>query len=315
MLKSVLSILIILVFSVTAMSQSQYENASFEEWEEVGTPYEEPVNWSSLKTSDNPTASDFAPRVMFRSDTTAHSGDYSVYLINTFVPIISSVATGTFCNGRYHVAPDFNPDESSSITVVGDDRWHTQLTQRPDSVVGWYMCKPVDGDFPTVKVVIHQDSCSIPGTEDEWIAEAYWEGPTTEVNTWTRFSIPFVYYKDEIPEFILTIFTAGNGVDAVADGQAWFDDLELIYNPDGIDELSKDDLRVFYTNGTLEMNLVEQQPQLYNLQITDLSGHVVYNDDIKSGIRHRISISLPGGMYIASVSDSKDVLSKKFIVQ
>lgn len=314
MFKNLLAVFILSFISVSLKGQAQFQNPGFEEWEEVGTPYEEPVNWSSLKTSDNEFANDNAPRVLFRSDTLAHSGDYSVYLINEFVTIINHVATGTFTNGRIHVHPLLKPDSSSVITVVGDERWHTQFNQRPDSVSGWFLCSPQGDDFPTVKVILHQDSASSPGTEDEWIAMAYWEGPNTEVDTWTRFSVPFEYYNDETPEFVLSVITSGNGTEAVTGSEAWFDDIELVYVT-GIDEISADDFHVFYANGELNVKLYESNPEIYQLQVFNLLGRPVLSQQIKSGSNSRIPLSVPTGVYIVSVVESGKSISKKVFVQ
>ena len=65
MKKQLLSICFCLIFIPTSIiAQSQFENAGFEEWESItDTDVPEPVNWSSLKTSDNQLASQAAPIV------------------------------------------------------------------------------------------------------------------------------------------------------------------------------------------------------------------------------------------------------------
>ena len=84
----------IFLITIILHGQSQFENASFEEWEpsDENSPQFEPVDWSSLKTSDLPAAVLAAPIVLKRS-TDAHTGNYSVYLVNIYNSLIDHVAT------------------------------------------------------------------------------------------------------------------------------------------------------------------------------------------------------------------------------
>ena len=66
----------------------QLDNNGFENWEDIGTSIEEPIDWSSTKTSDNPSLNGFAPQVIERSSD-AHSGSYSAKLTNKNVPIVN----------------------------------------------------------------------------------------------------------------------------------------------------------------------------------------------------------------------------------
>jgi len=90
------------IFSLHAQTTDTIENPGFEEWElPFGLPvnHPEPVNWSSIKTSDNININPVAPINWARSDT-AHSGNYSLKLFN--VSALCLVATGTMTNGRVH---------------------------------------------------------------------------------------------------------------------------------------------------------------------------------------------------------------------
>ena len=42
----------------------QLDNNSFENWENIGSSTEEPIEWSSTKTSDNSSLNGFAPQVV-----------------------------------------------------------------------------------------------------------------------------------------------------------------------------------------------------------------------------------------------------------
>ncbi len=312
-----LAVICLFYFQSGIHAQSQFENASFEEWEpeDSNNPKFEPVEWSSLKTSDWDFAAGAAPVVMKRSDD-AHTGNYSLYLFNVYNSLIDYVAPGTITNGRIHVDRQLDLEKSTSFTDVNNSQWNTPLAKRPDSVVGWYKCKPSEGDFPTVKVVLHTDSSSIPTTDSSnWIALAYVELSTTDVNTWTRFSTPFDYYTDDIPEFILSILTSGNGLSAKQDSEAWFDDIELIYNGTDIPENSAEKLNAYYSNGELIVKVVDQDMKGVPIKIVDLNGRIVFSDKLNQTQENRLRLNLQAGVYIITVSTNKRHLSQKVVVQ
>ncbi|MCD4682737.1 MAG: hypothetical protein K8R86_05610, partial [Bacteroidales bacterium] len=124
-MKNLFLTIIAFVIGIAVFAQ-QPENAGFELWEDVGLATDEPVDWSSIKTSDNSIANSFAPYVWDQS-TDAHSGTYSVQLINGSV--LGIVAAGTVTNGRIHA-------ELSGVgwayTDPADARWNTPLTVKPD---------------------------------------------------------------------------------------------------------------------------------------------------------------------------------------
>ena len=317
-MKKKLFIIGLFLFSISfANAQNQFENASFEEWEpeDENAPTFEPVEWSSIKTSDWDFAAGAAPIVMNRSGD-AHTGDYSIYLFNVYNSLIDYVAPGTITNGRYHVDRQLDLEKSTGFTDINNSQWNTEMNQRPDSVVGWYKCKPSEGDFPTVKVILHTDSSSIPNADSAtWIALAYIELSGTNVDTWTRFSTPFDYYNEDIPEYILSILTSGNGLAAVKDSEAWFDDMELIYNGTDIPENTAGKLNAYYTNGELIVKVVDQDLKNVPVKIVDLNGRIVFSDVLNQTQENRIQLNLQAGVYIITLSTNKGHLSKKVIVQ
>ena len=96
MMKSLHIIFALLIINGT-LSQ-QLENSGFEQWENVGTGEEEPLSWSSTKTSDNSSLNGLAPQVISRS-TDAHTGTYAAKLVNKNVPFVNIVANGILTNG------------------------------------------------------------------------------------------------------------------------------------------------------------------------------------------------------------------------
>jgi len=217
------------MLTLNSFCQQQPENAGFELWENVGLSVPEPTEWSSIKTSDNGTLNGFAPYVWAQS-TNAHSGSYSVNLYNASV--LSIVAAGTVTNGQVH--SDLNPNNGYVFTNTASAQWNTPFTQKPDSIVFWAKFTPVSGDIAQVKAVLHTGTAKIPDVaQSNWIALAQVDIPNL-TSAWTRFSAPFNYFNSNTPQYILFVLSSGGTVAHVG-STAYFDDLELIYNPVELD--------------------------------------------------------------------------------
>jgi hypothetical protein len=293
-------------------SQSQFENASFEEWESI--PYgsvPEPLEWSSIRTAEPDELAKVAPAVWNISDE-AHSGEHSLYLTN--ISIFGIVATGTITTGR--ILANLNTDLANSHTDPDNPQWHCPLTKRPDSLVGWYKGNPSPNDFPTVKALLHTGYAALPQEDSSnWIGVAYIELSGSQVTEWTRFSVPFEYFNDNTPEFMLTILTAGDGLTPVDGSEAWFDDLELIYNGTSINELTTDHLHVYASNGILNVFLDETNKVQSTVSVVDLTGRQVYSGEIISGRNQQFALNLKNGVYIVTVQSGANLISKKVWVE
>ena len=309
-MKKILLFTLILSFT-SLMAQEQFENASFEEWESVviGEYDIEPVNWSSIKTSDSDLMNGLAPVVWQRSDE-AKTGNYSLYLKSK--ETLGIVATGTMVNGRLHA--DLNYDSAYAFTDTNDSQWNSAFTSRPDSVIGWFMSNPTDDDFPTVKVALHTGELRIPGDESNIVAMAYIELPIGVHNTWTRFSAPFIYSNSIAPEYHLTILTAGDGVSALGDSEVWFDDMEFVYNPESINENKLDNITAYYSNGSINVLAKGTANDDYHVTINDLMGRQVYTATLTQGASIKINADFPQGVYIVKATHKNSSYSRKIIV-
>jgi len=214
---------IVALFIGFAVFAQQPENYSFEDWEDVGLDRPEPINWSSIKTSDGGSwINGLAPYVWDQS-TDAHTGTYSVKLItkNTLI----GPAPGTVTNGRIHATLS----EGWAFTDPADSRWNTPLTLKPDSIVFWAKHSPAGADNAQVKALLHTGSAKIPdAAQTNYIAWAEYYIPDA-TPTWTRFSAPFTYYNDNEPEYILMVLSSGDDNVATVNTESWFDDVELVY--------------------------------------------------------------------------------------
>ena len=126
-MKRVLYTIISLIATSLLTFGQQVENPGFEEWEEVGLGPNiiEPVNWSTIKTGDDPNLVGFTP-ITWERTSESHSGDYAVKLFN--VSTLGIAVVGTICNGRYH--PDLNTELAYSYTDPEDPRWNTPFKGR-----------------------------------------------------------------------------------------------------------------------------------------------------------------------------------------
>ena len=225
MMKSLHIIFALLIINGT-LSQ-QLENSGFEQWENVGTGEEEPLSWSSTKTSDNSSLNGLAPQVISRS-TDAHTGTYAAKLVNKNVPFVNIVANGILTNGIIHTTT--NPQDSYVYTDVNSSDHSQPFTSFPDSIVGWYKYAPQGNDVGNIQVLIHGSYGQLPIDASTSII-ALAEFDFSANSNWTRFSTPFIYYPTiNNPSYILCNISAGDSTQAVANSELKIDDLELIYH-------------------------------------------------------------------------------------
>jgi hypothetical protein len=303
---------VIFNFSLTAQ---QFENAGFENWEDAGTVKDEPVDWSSIKTSDGGTfVNNAAPVVWWQSDD-AHTGNYSVQLEN-ILTLGTIIATGTLTSGRIHAS--FTIEDSYSFTDPEDARWNTPLTLRPDSVALWLKYWPQGADSARCQFALHTGDGSIPPTAaNEANKVAYAEiniGQT--IDTWTRVTAPFTYFNDNTPEYILAIITAGKGWAPVEGSIVRYDDLELIYNPNGIGDDSKAEAYIYSSGNTVFLDKLPQD-HLKNasIDILNLSGAVIFSAPITSGSISINSINFTEGLYLVRVYGQNTEYTEKVFLK
>jgi hypothetical protein len=301
----------IITFSLSAQ---QFQNAGFENWEDAGTVKDEPVDWSSIKTSDGGNLVNQAAPVVWWQSTDAHSGSYSVELQN-ILTLGTIVATGTITNGRIHAS--FTIADSYSFTDPTDARWNSPLTQKPDSVAIWVKYFPQGSDTARCQFSIHSGDGSIPPKpSNEANRIAYAEiNLTTTIDNWTRIAAPFEYFNDNTPEYILSIITAGAGWNPQIGSIARYDDLELIYNPSSIGEDAKAVAYIYSSGNTIYLDKLPQDKLMNaSVEILNLKGQVVYSAPLTS---NTISIDMPNfkqGLYMVRVlSKNTEITEKVFL--
>lgn len=316
-MRIILTAVLTLGVGIWVYAQSQLENPGFESWENVDSPKEEPVDWSSIKTSQSDILSNSAPVIMWKS-TNAHSGNYSVKLMNIYVELIGTVAPGTITNGRVHSSLD--PDEQYIYTDVADNRWHATFTTRPDSVVGWYKFYPLENDSAQIRVLLHRGAAQIPaeGIPENWIGMAFFRSDPDTADEWTRFSIPFEYYSEDYPEYALVIVNSGNGYYPKENSILYIDDIEMIHNiPVGLaeTETTTESFEVYIDRtGNLRLKGIDLT-DFDMIRIIDMAGRAVWSAGTVSETLNLRAINIKQGIYLISLENNKQRLVQKILVE
>jgi hypothetical protein len=290
-------VIICLLLIVPYLIAQQIENPGFEEWEEVLTGIEEPVDWSSIKTSDDPFVSGLAP-ITFEKSTDAHSGQYALKLFNFKITGLGIMVAGTMCNGQYHAVVD--PDLGYAFTNPSDPQWNTPFTSRPDGIAFWMKFFPDGEDTLQFQALLHVGEGTLPPKpENEGNRVAYTRadiGGTYE--NWTR--------------YLLLILTSGNGTTPIEGSYALFDDLEIIDDWQAIHDNPLDQVEIYVRENTIYINsLPKDLLKNSNLEILDLAGRIVWQSKIHSNKVSLAPTNILNGMYIVKISSADHVISRK----
>ena len=305
-------------------AQAQLENAGFEEWDTLAYDPDnnilivEPVKWSSLKTADN--LAELAPDVCFLSED-AHSGNYSVHLQNK--SSFGTVANGLVTSGRVHA--EVEKEKAYTFTDLENWEWHMRLSGRPDSIAGWFKYTSADGDFGTFDFILHTGYFRKPARPEDstrMVGSAYFETPASDVTEWTRFCVPFHYFKEDTrPEYILVTISSGNEYEAKDGSELWVDDLKMIYNNGNTTSVrprpvTSADLKSWYSDGVLNVRLLKQSGnQTYHLSVLDMTGRSVYNGTISSNDRQQIPLNVAQGIYVVRVYGNTETFTRKVFIE
>jgi hypothetical protein len=307
-------ILICSVIAIHTFGQQQPENGGFEYWEEIGFGPDtlEPVNWSSLKTSDGGDLINNVIPVVWERSTDANTGMYSVKLIN--MPILTLVAPGTLTNGRVHAAVP--PTDAYVYTIEEDPQWNTPFTDTPDSLVVWAKYFPVLNDIAHTIAILHTDTAKIADSAmTNWVAIANIDF-TGLSDDWTRFSAPFTYLNSNTPEYILFASYAGDAQASLIGSILYLDDFELIYNNVGVERMEASSPVVTFSGDNIIVRWNSKNDNLLTmLEITDLNGRMVFSKNFNPKITSTFTVSLPDGIYICRISNSKMDVVRKLLIK
>jgi hypothetical protein len=135
-----------------ASAQTVIQNGGLENWENLGSATEEPLNWNSNKTGDNNASSSFAPQTCFR-DVNPHSGTYCAKIVTGTAQIVGTVVNGSLTTGQID-APTTNKQDGYIFTDSTRAGKYMYFSGRPDSFIGWYKFSPQGGDAARISAFL-----------------------------------------------------------------------------------------------------------------------------------------------------------------
>lgn len=268
----------------------QLPNSGFENWDSfsalMGYKNDRATDWNTVNATMPIDVG--IPQTCFQS-TDAHSGTNSIRLL--------TVVYGAAPTGVVNGIASTGTINTTTQEIDGG----VAFTSRPDSLTGWYKTNPQSGDYATIELVLK-------GATNDTIGWARFEGSPTAVTAWTRFSVPVAYSSSSAPVLAVSLLSASFGFSAVAGSELWVDDLELIYNSAGVDEI--DNLTtILYSNNRLSW---KGDHQFTSISIHNLNGQLIINQQNLNN--SSIDLMLKKGLYLVSLSSDEGVFTKKLSV-
>lgn len=220
-------------------AQTQVGNSNFEQWENVGSNTEEPINWNGIKTSTGGNGG-LAPKSIQRSTQIrpGSTGTYSARVYSSSV--IGIVANGNMTCGRVNAgSTTASSPQNYNYTQRSSTGFSEALNAWPDSIVFWVRYNNANvNQNARMSATIHDDyDYRDPSTSDanaplHVVATAILNYPRTNGN-WERKSVPFTYNGPATsPDYILITFTSNSVAGGGSAGdEVFIDDMELIYVP------------------------------------------------------------------------------------
>ena len=287
--------------STSLIAQTQIGNSDMELWEQVAGSDEEPNNWNSFLTASGSWAWAAANQLESSTDVPASSSGTTsarIWSRSTF----GIVANGNLTTGQIEMGSTTptSPDNYNH-TVTGDADFSEAMTDSPDSIVFWAKFTPNGhNENARMKATIHADynyrDPEDAGSSTEVVATAVLNYPNT--NGWMRMSVPFDYSgPSSTPAYILVTFSTNEvGGGGAADDEVLIDDVELIYNPNSIEDLESY-MNVYVNNDASELMFKSTKPFEGNFSVVSLSGATV----LEGNLAQSVPFNAPSGVYIVNV--------------
>jgi len=288
-MKKIYILLISTIASLSVFSQA-LPNPGFDNWTNMGS-YDDPDDWTTLNSF---TAQLGVITAVKATGAEIHSGASAIKLTTYTVGIQN--ANGLVTTGTINIITQ---------TVDGG----IPYTLRPDSITGWYKYNPQGGDFGFVDFTLLNAS----GTDT--VGFAHFQTPNAVVATYTRFSAAINYHNANTPALSRCVVSSSAGVNAVPYSELIVDDLELIFNPDGISEGA-------FAKNTFNFNSVSHKLQVYTQEpgqvaVADMTGKKLIDRAVEKGFSEFVLETLPAGLYLYMFSGKSTGQSSsgKFIAE
>ncbi len=306
-MKKILLFTLLTSTSVFSFGQTQVGNSDFENWEAVAGD-EEPVNWNSFLTAEG-TWNTFAQN-QIESSTDVRPGTSGTKSCRIFAKIIvTTLANGNVTLGQIEMGST-TPTSSSNYnsTLTADPNFSEAITDQPDSIVFWVKFNPGNTSHNArMKATLHTNydyrDPEDAGSSAEVVATAVLNFPSTNGN-WVRMSVPFDYSGPQtVNAFILVTFTTNEnaGVGSSSD-ELFIDDMELIYNPVGINEVESNDFTVSLNNESNTINIQSDVTMEGEYVVYSTTGQSVQSGTLSSSIDFN---QKPGVYFVKIIANNK----------
>ena len=228
----------------------QFENYTFEEWEDQETggwfskDFSEPYNWNSFMTADASTALKTFLSNQLEASSEKRPGSNGSKSARIFSKSTAGVvANGNMTNGRIRAGSiTASSDDNYNYTSRSDANYNTSLTTIPDSLTVWVAFKPNDASKGNARITttIHGDTdlkqlaSSGDSPANMVCATANQEIAVTSTSAvvWKRVTVPFTKGSHNDPRYILATFNTNATPGGGSSGdELYIDDICLIYNP------------------------------------------------------------------------------------
>ena len=301
-MKRILLITALTLTSGALFAQQQIGNGDMETWEDLGSATESPENWSGIKEgSGNQLFISFAPQAVFQSTDTPSGSGFSARMETQSA--LGIPANGTLTCGQLNVGSSTAADPSNyAWSDTGGTEFSEARTDMPDSIVFW--AKFIGADpmhNARMKATLHDDY-DYQDPEDATsathvVAGAVINFPST--TGWERMAVAFDYSGPASNNtYILVTFTTNElpGVGTIGD-ELFIDDVQLIYNPNGLNEVDVFGMNVFMNNSANELNFISKEVVDGSYSVYNMAGSLVNSGDIEE----KVAFNAPSGVYIVHV--------------
>jgi hypothetical protein len=132
---------------------------------------------------------------------------------------------------------------------------------------------------------------------------------------WTRFSVPFNYFNDDLPEYELTVINSGDSTTAVDSSYLIVDDLQLIYPASGISDLSDPEPFLFTAHDRLVIKPAAEEEYLHQwFYLIDVTGQTVFSKQLANN-QVLLPDNLPDGVYVAVLKNKTRQYVQKVMIR
>ena len=289
-----LLLLTILFFGV---GNAQIVNSDFEDWSPHGGSCESPDDWGTLKGSTG-----LLGVCTTQKDTVnVQSGVAALRLETEFIgPPFNQTAPGICTNGSIN---------TTSQDIEGGDAF----TLRPDTMTGWYIAAPVNGDEYSFRALFMNGA--------DTIGRAGWSDTTT-VTTYTRFAAPVDWWTSQVPDMVQILLFSSDSDDPQPGSTVTFDNFGYTLSPTGLPEEAATPLFDIYpipSQGWLQVRLNDHQASPpfntpLTIEIFNLSGQRVQLREVNATTQ-MVNFDLtttPNGIYLLKANIGHRAYSRSF---